>query len=339
MIATLNTILFITDEKQEVLSTKVLQKGQAVSRLKSDYQLYHYTNFVPLPSSDTVGQENHGDKDEPDDQQPVQLFKPNTLYLVNGKFVAQSDGSLEITITYSNLLEIDPTVIPVSRPFVHLLGRVENAPVKTEAGYQLDLQVKPYLSKEQCATMSISLVHPIDGRFKNALDKTRRFSLVHVMGALVIHERSVYCEILEYQFVSTRQDESSNVVVPWRTPCNDRNSTRASTIETRIAAVHENSAANSKIGNSSTTSKKKDNGTKPADLAVTLLNKQNVDHTENAEMECDEDLSPPATVIDLLNVSSDNENESSEDATVVKPTRKIMPKRQTKRNYAKKAKH
>jgi hypothetical protein len=47
------------------------------------------------------------------------------------------------------------------------------------------------LSKDQYGTFPVvTLVHPLNGRFKNTLDKTRKFSLVHVMGVLILHAKT-----------------------------------------------------------------------------------------------------------------------------------------------------
>lgn len=38
----------------------------------------------------------------------------------------------------------------------------------TEVGYTIQIQVKPYLSKEQFNPFLVNLTHPQNGRFKNA---------------------------------------------------------------------------------------------------------------------------------------------------------------------------
>jgi hypothetical protein len=213
MIATLTAIMFIISENQDIISNKILQKGQAISKLnEDDSQIYNYTVFIPISSTDenSNSSENNKSFDE-----TLQLFQKDLVYLVYGKFGVSSNSLLDINVTQYEHLEIARDDIPISKPFVHLLGQTESIPVKSEAGYQLTIQVKPYLNKEQCGPISVTLVYFLDEYLKNAFEKTRKFALVHATGILIIYKDKWYCEISEYQFVSTNKSEdSSSIIVP-----------------------------------------------------------------------------------------------------------------------------
>jgi hypothetical protein len=239
MIATLSVILFIESETSEITGNKILQKGDAISKTSAEnYQIYRYTLFTPVCQADSPTDQKTNDDEN------IQPFELHAVYLVYGKFASCRDGSLDVSVTSHIRLEISPDDLPVCMPFVHLLGRTQNIPIKTDVGYQVDLQVKPYLNKEQCGTFTISLVHPPDGRFKNALEQTRKFSLVHTMGTLMFHKNKLFCDILEYQFVSTKRDDSSNIIIPWKQSTSTGESSESvavqSSLEKRIVALEKN---------------------------------------------------------------------------------------------------
>jgi hypothetical protein len=62
-------------------------------------------------------------------------------------------------VTSNQLLEIAQEDMPTAKPFVHLLGRTQTKPVVAKDTYQVMLQVKPYLTKQQCGPMNITLIH------------------------------------------------------------------------------------------------------------------------------------------------------------------------------------
>lgn len=283
MIATLSAIVFIVSEKRDILGDRIIQKGQAISKISDDdYQLFNYTLFVPLHQESLSGSDSITVMDN--DNETAQLVEPENLYLFHGKFSANADSSLEVAVTSNRQLSISHEDTPVSRPFIHLLGRTQSVPIKTKSGYQVVLQVKPYVSKQQCGPMNIVLVHSLEGRFKNALEKTTKLALVHVMGTLVEHEKTFYCDILEYQFIGIRPEEGSGINVPWKTQSviqnNDKQQASSSTmssVDKRIQAIHQDiqelppESSGTKRGRTNASSKRQGKRTKVSDIAVELL--------------------------------------------------------------------
>lgn len=326
MIATLSAVLYIVSETQEITANKILQKGQAISKINDDsYQIYHYTLFAPAP---------HADNPEIDSE-TLEIFELQAVYLVHGKFGYHGDGTLDLSVTSNRRLPVAPHDMPVSNIFVHLLGRVENNPIRSEDGYQVALQVKPYLSKDQCGPVSITLLHSADGRLKNAIERTRKFSLVHTMGALVIHEKKLYCEILEYQFVSTKSDDNNNVVVPWKKGTVDKSeSSTKSAIQKRVAAVHQNiqQSPPEPIEHETIKRKGKQTQSRIVDIAANLVSKncksedsRSVDEELEVEATNSADVEDSATPV--------NAEDSEEDVEVFQKAgqkRRRMPKRQHK---------
>jgi hypothetical protein len=64
------------------------------------------------------------------------------------------------------------------------------------------------------------------------------------MGVLILHAKTLYCDVLEHQFVTTKTEEKSNITVPWKTSspnnASEKNSAKSSA-EQRIPAIHETS--------------------------------------------------------------------------------------------------
>lgn len=299
MIATLSAIVYVVSERQELISssTKMIQRGQAISKLNDkDFQIYHYTLFRPV--------DDQSENEESDDE-AVQLFEKDCVYLIHAKFSATNDGNLHVSITNNLLLDIYHENIPISKPLVHLLGRTDNHAGKSEFGYQVSLQVKPYLSSEQCGPFSVTLLHGLDGRLKKAFENTRKYSLVHATGILVVHESKLYCEILEYQFISSKSD-SNIITVPWK-QTNSNVSEGASKVEKQIAAAHKlsstapPSATTSKRGRPS---KGKGKATKIGDMALSLLDKQAPNDKNN---DGDQENQPTQDTLPDEQVTNDNE--------------------------------
>ncbi len=211
MIATLIAIMFIISENQDIVSNKILQKEQAISKLNdNNSQIYNYTVFILISS---INENSDSSESNESLDEKLQPFQKDLVYLVYGKFGISSNSSLDVIVTRYEHLEIVRDDIPISKPFVHLLGRTESTSVKSEAGYQLTIQVKPYLNKEQCGPISVTLVHPLNGHLRNAFEKTRKFALVHATGILIIYKDKLYCEISEYQFVSTNKSEDNSSII------------------------------------------------------------------------------------------------------------------------------
>jgi hypothetical protein len=351
MIATLSTVVFINYEpKKEIVGNKIIQKGQAISRInKHDIQAYNYTIFLPFPQqNDSIQDDNDLDTDG-EALQPVEF---QSVYLFHGKFAANNDGSLEVVVTSNQHLAIPSENMPIARPFVHLLGRTQAIPLKMQDTYQLPLQVKPYLSKQQHGTMDVILVHPPTGRFKIALEKTTKLALVHIMGTLMVHRKKLYCDILEYQFVGTKSDENSGSVVPWKkqeptqTDKQENETHGESAFEKRIQAIHQDmeqsppDQSTSKRGRPPGSGKGKEKQTKVSDIAINSLStrkneQQHANCTANTqqiptamEIENADDDSNPTTACEQSNNHSDSDSQTPQQKRKVHNTRK----KETSRN-------
>src|SRR5688572_8020448 len=108
----------------------------------------------------------------------------------------------------------------------------------------LQIQVKPYLSKDQFNPFLVNLTHPPNGRFKNALTKAKKNSTIHTTGLFFFADNQLYCEILEFQFITASKTETENTVsVPWKVknePHTESSSfTPKSSIERRIDLVRQ----------------------------------------------------------------------------------------------------
>ncbi len=167
------------------------------------------------------------------------------------------------------------------KPTVHFLGKTLSYAELTESGYTLQIQVKPYLSKDQFTPFTVNLTHPPNGRFKNALTKARKNSTVHTTGVFFFAENQLYCEILEFQFISAKVESDNSVVVPWKSKTDSRTEgSSKSALEQRIALVQQNLTAQPPSSTNPLTpakNKRKTNMTKIADISKSLLlqNQQN----------------------------------------------------------------
>lgn len=177
MIANITTIVCILSITEESVSNSILQKGTAISRIDHEdgFQIYKFYNYL--------NPQNDIDSDSNDELEISSPLKEENVYLITGKFAPVQDGSMNITITTNVHLCIDKEDIPVMKPTVHLLGKTLSYAELTESGYTLQIQVKPYLSKDQFTPFTINLTHPPNGRFRNALTKARKNSTIHTTGA------------------------------------------------------------------------------------------------------------------------------------------------------------
>ena len=89
------------------------------------------------------------------------------------------------------------------------------------------------------------LTHPTNGRLKNGLTKSKKNSLVHVTEFLFFLEKQLYCELLEFQFISTRTDTDGGITIPWKTAENKTNG--KSVIEQRTAQIRQERSTKSAI--------------------------------------------------------------------------------------------
>ena len=275
MIANITTIMYILSVTDESINNGILQKGTAISRIDDEdaFQIYKYYNYLTS--------QNDIDSDSNDESEATSPLKEENVYLITGKFSAAQDGSINISITTNVHLLIDKEDIPVMKPTVHFLGKTLSYAELTESGYTLQIQVKPYLSKDQFTPFTVNLTHPPNGRFKNALTKARKNSTVHTTGVFFFAENQLYCEILEFQFISAKVESDNSVVVPWKSKTDSRTEgSSKSALEQRIALVQQNLTAQPPSSTNPLTpakNKRKTNMTKIADISKSLLlqNQQN----------------------------------------------------------------
>ena len=182
MIANITTIIYILSITDESINNGILQKGTAISRINHEdgFQIYKFYNYL--------NSQNGMDSDSNDDLEIVSTLKEENVYLVTGKFATTQDGSINVTITTNVHLNIDREDIPVMNPTVHLVGKTLGYADLTETGYTLQIQVKPYLSKDQFVPFTVNLTHPPNGQFRNALTKAKKNSTVHASGMFFFAE-------------------------------------------------------------------------------------------------------------------------------------------------------
>ena len=237
MIANIMTILYVLTVSDEILNNGTLQRGTAISRIDEEdgFQIYKYSNY--LTSANNI------DSDSSDSIETTSL-KEEKMYLITGKFSVLPDNSINVIIISNVHVPLSRDDIPVIKPTVQLLGKTMDHAQLTEAGYNLEIQVKPYLSKDQFNPFLINLTHPASGRFKNALVKAKKNSTIHTTGLFFLADKQLYCEILEFQFVAAKIERDNTISVPWKT--NTDNSTASSSktnkspIEQRIDLIRKN---------------------------------------------------------------------------------------------------
>ncbi|UZO03934.1 uncharacterized protein OCT59_024334 [Rhizophagus irregularis] len=180
MIANITTIVYILSVTDETINNSVLQKGMAISRIDNEdaFQIYKFYNYMTLI--------NNTDLDSDDGSEVTSPLKAENVYLITGKFSTTQDGSINVSITTNVQLLIDKEDIPIIKP------------------------------TDQFTPFTVNLTHPPNGRFKNALTKARKNSTVHTTGVFFFAKDQLYCEILEFQFVSAKIESDNSIVVPWK---------------------------------------------------------------------------------------------------------------------------
>ena len=214
---------------------------------------------------------------------------------MSGKFSVAQDNSINLTIITSVHILLDKNDISTMKPTVQLLGKAMNHAQLTEVGYTLQIQVKPYLSKEQFNTFLINLTHPPNGRFKNALVKVKKSSTIHATGLLFFADKQIYCEILEFQFISTYK-ETESISVPWKSKTESRAESSSpsskSTIERRIDLVRQNLATKPPSPTNSPVQNRKNKrdlfNLKISDVSKSLQNQQENEIHDSQEKTDDE---------------------------------------------------
>lgn len=273
MIANITTILYILSISEEIINSGTLQKGTAISRIDDDdgVQIYKFYNYLTSSSN--------ADTDSDDDFETKPLEEEN-MYLISGKFSVTQDGSINVTIITNVHIPLDKEDIPMMKPTVHLLGKIMNYAQLSEAGYSLQMQVKPYLSKEQFNPFLVNLTHPPNGRFRNALTKAKKNSTVHATGLFFLADNQLYCEILEFQFVTAKTEMESSISVPWKVKTEpdigSSSSKPKAAIERRIDLVRQNLATKSSSSadppTGSRKNKRKSFNTKISEISKSLQN-------------------------------------------------------------------
>lgn len=328
MIANITTIIYILSITDESVNNGILQKGTAISRINHEdgFQIYKFCNYL--------NSQNDMDSDSNDDLEIASTLKEENVYLVTGKFATTQDGSINVTITTNVHLNIDREDIPVMNPTVHLVGKTLGYADLTETGYTLQIQVKPYLSKDQFVPFTVNLTHPPNGRFRNALTKARKNSTVHASGMFFFAENQLYCEILEFQFVSAKIESDNTITVPWKAKDNSNNkgnSSSKSPLEKRIALVQQNSTTQPPSSTKPSTLAKnrgKTNTTKIADISRSLLSQtQQNDDKRNDDNQQDNEIDDSDTIITNEEVVEDIEENNDTTRKISSGTRSAKKRR------------
>lgn len=204
MIANITTIVHILSVTDETVNNGVLQKGTATSQIDNENtsQIYKFYNFMTLINDTVLNSDYASEVTTP-------LEKDN-IYLITGKFSTTRDGSINISITTNVHLLINQENIPIVKPTIHLLGKSLGTTELTESGYTLQIQINPCLSEYQFTPFTVNLIHPPNGRFKNALIKAEKNSTIQTTGVCFFANDQFYCEILEFHFISEKI-ESDNI--------------------------------------------------------------------------------------------------------------------------------
>lgn len=313
MIANITTVLYILSVSDEIINTGTLQKGTAISRIDDDdgLQIYKYCNYLTASQDDTNGLE-------------MTPFEEENIYLITGKFSVAQDKSINLTIIANVLIPLNKNDIPTMKPTVQLLGKAMNHSQLSEAGYTLEIQVKPYLSKEQFNPFLINLTHPLNGRFKNALTKVKKNSTIHSTGLLFFADKQIYCEILEFQFVGVQKETESSISAPWKTKTESSSSSSKSSIERRIDLVRQNLTTKApslpaNVPSQHPKNKRESFNTKISDISKSLQDKQ------QKIIEVDDNNQEKNDIVEIEDNEETNENEEEE-----------IPKRKSKRQKYKK---
>ena len=319
MIANITTIMFILSVSDEIINNGTLQKGTAISRTDDSegIQIYKYYNYLTSPTNTDS---------EINDNFEATPFEEENMYLISGKFSIMQDGMINVTIITSVHLPLDKEDIPTMKPTISLLGKTMNYAQLSESGFTLQIQVKPYLSKDQFNSFLVNLTHPPNGRFKNALTKARKNSTVHATGVFFFAENQLFCEILEFQFVSAKVETNSTVTVPWRLKTESHveasSTSPKSAIEQRIAFVKQNLAtqppSSTKTSMLNPRNKRKMFTTKVSNISKSLLSQDQpieIVPDDQEGIEDNEEIIENNEVINKINeeIIEDSNNENTGD--------------------------
>ena len=306
MIANITTILYILSVSEEIITNGTLQKGTAISRVGEDeegLQIYKYSNYL------TSGQT---DSDTGDDVETAP-FKQDNMYLITGKFSVSQDDSINVTVISSVHITLNKEDMPIMNPTVHFVGKTMNYAQLTDVGYTLPIQVKPYLSKEQFSPFLVNLTHPVNGRFKNALTKAKKNSTIHTTGLFFFANKELYCEILEFQFISGKSESESTISVPWRSKSGSSSSKLKSAMDQRIDLVRQNLETKTPppsplfATSKQPRKKRKIFSTKPSEISKSLLSHDQQEIIDSEQEKYDNEEIDD----DDENIEGDNENDEA----------------------------
>lgn len=328
MIANITTIMYILSITDESVNNGILQKGTAISRIDHEdgFQIYKFYNYLNL--------QNDRDSDSNDELEITSHLKEENVYLITGKFAPVQDSSINVIITTNVHLYINKDDIPIMKPTINLLGKTLGYAELTESGYTLQIQVKPYLSRDQFTPFTVNLTHPPNGRFRNALTKAKKNSTIHATGVFFFAENQLYCEILEFQFVSAKIESDNGITVPWKAKNNSNNeesSSSKSALEKRITIVQQNLTTQPPSSTKLSTLNKnrhKTNMTKIADIARSLLsqNQQNNDDQQNNNDQQDDETNNSDTCITDEKIIEENNDKTAKVSSGTRSTKKRKTK-------------
>jgi len=322
MIANITTIFYILSVSDECINSGTLQKGTAISRIDNNdgFQIYKFYKYLTSTNADS----------ELDNNFDMNPFEQENMYLISGKFSVAQDGSFNVNIITSVHIPLDKEDIPIMKPTVHLLGKTMNHAQLSEAGYNLQIQVKPYLSKDQFNPFLVNLTHPSNGRFKNALTKAKKNSTIHTTGLFFFADGQLYCEILEFQFVMAKIETENTISVPWKTKTDSHiessSSSTKSAIEQRIDLIRQSLATQAPSTNSPATqnhkNKRKTITTKISEISKSLQNQNQIEIDDDDQEQTDDNVEVVEDNEKTVNNEADDVEVQTKDITTTSKPKK-----------------
>jgi len=145
--------------------------------------------------------------------------------------------------------------------------------------------------------------------------------LVHVTGILFFLEKQLYCELLEFQFISTRADTDGGITIPWKTTENKTNC--KSVIEQRIAQIRQerSTTAPSPVIIPDDTPKQK--RTKISDICKTFLSSSDNGNTSKTNINID-------TNVEEQDNNENSEGQESDNDVIIKQENSTKKRRATR---------
>jgi len=313
MIAILSTIIYILSINEETKSKKILQKGQAISKLNDngDFQIYNFSAWFSLPQNT---EETSSSQEEV--YQAFQLFEAQHIYQINAKFSISNNDSIDLVVTTNVHLDIEN--VPISKPVVHLAGYTQAVTGVIESGFHLPLQVKPYLSSDQCGPFIITLLHPAQGRFHKSFTSAKKSSLVHCTGILMIIGSAIYCDILEFQFIGNRSEKHTTITVPWKNDNTledskgETSSKKSDSFEKRISNFHQKISQSPptpikpKVTKQNPKGKEKEQEqevVKVSEIAKSVLKKKRIRNASEAKDKVNEETNTEENVNEVVDIT------------------------------------